>query len=111
MAKEEQNAFTNVLSFFSQFQFKLPFFNQESRKEESKVTENRKAVVVPRAGGGDSGGDEKLAAKPNLARFPTSNGSVNPTPLEFEAEQPSGRTSNPVVLWQVRFSVIFLFGF
>jgi hypothetical protein len=67
------------------------FFNNlgQVKKEESNST-----VVVVKEEMKD------IAKKPlDVVRF--SDTRPNIPPLEFEAEEPAGRTSNPVVLWQV----------
>ncbi|KAK9184882.1 hypothetical protein WN943_025234 [Citrus x changshan-huyou] len=41
------------------------------------------------------------SVKLSLARFPDAARPILPSPIELEAEEPTGRTSNLVVLWQM----------
>ncbi|KAL5800411.1 hypothetical protein ACOSQ4_033295 [Xanthoceras sorbifolium] len=90
----------NILSMLPKIEIKLPFFNQKPKKPEA-VNENPKTTVDSGGGGSIGSETEKVSLKPNLARFPDSTGARIPPPLDFEAEEPAGRTSNPIVLWQV----------
>ncbi|KAJ0101193.1 hypothetical protein Patl1_05964 [Pistacia atlantica] len=82
----------NILSVFPKFELKLPFFNKQPKQVESVgVKEGQKTSVE----------SENVSVKPSLVRFPDSARQIIPARLEFEAEEPAGRTSNPVVLWQV----------
>lgn len=84
----------NKLSLLPKFEFKLPFFNKEQKQiKPAGVKESPKASVE----------SENVSVKPNLVRFPDSARLLIPRRLEFEAEEPAGRTSNPFVLWQVCF--------
>lgn len=84
----------NIFSLLPKFELKLPFFNKELKQVESVgVKESQKTSVE----------SENVSVKPNLVRFPDSARQIIPARLEFEAEEPAGRTSNPVVLWQVCF--------
>ncbi|XP_031278575.1 uncharacterized protein LOC116137031 [Pistacia vera] len=82
----------NILSLFPKFELKLPFLNKQPKQVESVgVKEGQKTSVE----------SENVSVKPSLVRFPDSARQIIPARLEFEAEEPAGRTSNPVVLWQV----------
>ena len=91
----------SILSLLPKFQLNLPFFfNQQPKKAEETVVSKgtAKTSTVSEADDGNAS-----SVKPSLARFPDATRPILPPPIELEAEEPAGRTSNPVVLWQVRF--------
>ncbi|XVE99137.1 hypothetical protein REPUB_Repub03eG0171200 [Reevesia pubescens] len=73
----------NIFSLFSQIELKFPFFNQHSEKPEALV-QKHEDIEIPKPPSLFMGNHRKL-----------------PPPLEFEAEDTVGRTSNPIVIWQV----------
>ena len=73
----------NIFSMLPKIEMKFPFFNQHSRKPEALV-EKEEEIEIPKRTSLFMGNRQKL-----------------PPPLEFEAEKYVGRTSNPIVLWQV----------
>ena len=84
----------NIFSMLPKIEMKFPFFNQHSRKPEALV-EKEEEIEIPKRTSLFMGNRQKL-----------------PPPLEFEAEKYVGRTSNPIVLWQVYcFSYNFFFLF
>lgn len=89
----------SILSLLPKFQLNLPFFfNQQPKKAEETVVSKgtAKTSTVSEAHDGNAS-----SVKPSLARFPDATRPILPPPIELEAEEPAGRTSNPVVLWQV----------
>lgn len=90
---EEPKAPSNGFSLFPKFNLQLPFFKQEPKNAgTSGEDEPREAVV------GDDGSQSKIQ-KPDMVRFPKAE-LVVPPPVAVENEEP-GKTSNPVILWQV----------
>ncbi|XP_021295909.1 uncharacterized protein LOC110425343 [Herrania umbratica] len=73
----------NIFSMLPKIELKFPFFKQPSKNPEASVQKEEEVETL----------------KPpsvfigNLQKFPP--------PLEMEAEECIGRTSNPIVLWQV----------
>ncbi|XP_044460998.1 uncharacterized protein LOC123192484 [Mangifera indica] len=86
----KKHDFQNILSLLPKIELKLPFFNKEPKQVEPAGVKKSQKTSVER---------ENVSVKPNLVRFPDRQ--MIPAKLEFEAEEPAGRTSNPVVLWQV----------
>lgn len=85
----------NLFSFLPRFDLKLPFFNQEKKAPpQSVVKEEQRMAVV---GEGEA---ENAKQKPNFVTFPNTRTIMHP-PLDVELEESSGRTHNPVVIWQV----------
>ncbi|XP_062091896.1 uncharacterized protein LOC133797834 [Humulus lupulus] len=86
----------NIFSLFSQFLLQIPFFKPKPNTESASV-----AQVEPRQGraivdGGENGGE---SSKPDMVRFPKAQLAV-PPPVAVE-NQETGKTSNPVIIWQV----------
>jgi hypothetical protein len=81
----------NLFSIFPKFELKVPFFNKPVplAKEEPKI-----AVVT------EGGENESGIQKPNIVSFPNTR-SLAPSSIEVEVEEGSGRTHNPVIIWQV----------
>lgn len=78
---KDQRNFFSVLGNI----FKLPFPKNEPKSEEvTPVTEENEAT----------------SEKPDVVRFPHKPLEA-PPPLKLEAEEESGKTSNPLILWQV----------
>ncbi|TXG49375.1 hypothetical protein EZV62_025250 [Acer yangbiense] len=103
---DDPKALKKILSMLPKIEFNLPFFNQKPKKpgtvnETPKTTLDSGGSSSSSGGAGDASETKKVSLKPNLARFPDSIGPRIPPPLDFEAEEPAGRTSNPIVLWQV----------
>ncbi|XVF82840.1 hypothetical protein PTKIN_Ptkin16aG0082600 [Pterospermum kingtungense] len=73
----------NIFSMLPKVDLKFPFFNQHSKKPEALVKKDEE-IETPKPPSVYMGNRQKL-----------------PPPLEFEAEECVGRTSNPIVLWQV----------
>ncbi|GAY55460.1 hypothetical protein CUMW_164390 [Citrus unshiu] len=70
--------------------------NTEIASKETVVSKGTaKTSTVSEADDGNAS-----SVKPSLARFPDATRPILPPPIELEAEEPAGRTSNPVVLWQ-----------
>ncbi|XP_030439907.1 uncharacterized protein LOC115661849 [Syzygium oleosum] len=84
--KDQKNAFP----FFPDFGFKFPF---QFRKKEPIPAKK------PEPAGGESEGGS-TSEKPDVVRFPHKS-LEPPPPLKLEVEEESGKTSNPVILWQV----------
>lgn len=76
----------NILSMIPKIELKFPFFNQHSEKPEPLVKKEEEV---------------EIAKPPSL--FMGNRQKQLPPPLEFETEEGVGRTSNPIVLWQVYF--------
>ncbi|XVF75694.1 hypothetical protein PTKIN_Ptkin13bG0207300 [Pterospermum kingtungense] len=74
----------NLFSMLPKIELKFPFFNQHSEKPVALVKKEEQ-VEIPKP--------------PSL--FIGNRRKQLPPPLEFEAEEGVGRTSNPIVLWQV----------
>ncbi|KAF8039144.1 hypothetical protein BT93_B1633 [Corymbia citriodora subsp. variegata] len=85
--KDQKNAFP----FFPNFGFKFPF--QFPKKEPKPV------MKEPELAGGQGVGEGE-GEKPDVVRFPRKP-LESPPPLKLEVEEESGKTSNPVILWQV----------
>ncbi|XP_030550542.1 uncharacterized protein LOC115755327 [Rhodamnia argentea] len=84
--KDQKNPF----SFFPNLGFKFPF--QFPKKEP-------KPVKKPELAAGESEGESR-SEKPDVVSFPPKP-LESPPPLKLEVEEESGKTSNPVILWQV----------
>ncbi|XP_021890639.1 uncharacterized protein LOC110809191 [Carica papaya] len=85
-----------LFSFFPKIDFKtLPFFNLLPNPDAKLKEEKQPKAPIAGDGEGESG-------KTSVGRvsFPNVAPKV-PEPLGLEAEESAGRTSNPVVLWQV----------
>ncbi|KAF5729440.1 hypothetical protein HS088_TW21G01605 [Tripterygium wilfordii] len=80
----------NLFSQLSKFELKIPFLDQLLKPK------GESAVKVESV---DVQNEEKIE-KPDIVKFPNAQLTV-PPPLELEVKE-IGRTSNPVVLWQVR---------
>ncbi|WCJ19181.1 hypothetical protein M5689_001480 [Euphorbia peplus] len=75
----------NIFSFLSKF----PFFGRESATQSVVKEEPNTAVVT-----------ETPKPKPNIVSFPNSTQLVS-NPLGVEVEESSGKTHNPLIIWQV----------
>ncbi|KAK8691735.1 hypothetical protein V6N13_075234 [Hibiscus sabdariffa] len=73
----------NIFSMLPKLDLKFPFSNQQSEKPDVSVKKEQE-IEIPKPSSLFLGNRRKL-----------------PPPLEFEAEESLGRTSNPIVLWQV----------
>ena len=73
----------NIFSILPKVELKFPFFNQQSKKPEALVKKEEE-IEIPKPPSLSMGNRQKI-----------------PPPVEFEAEGFVGRTSNPIVLWQV----------
>ncbi|KAG4201623.1 hypothetical protein ERO13_A05G289401v2 [Gossypium hirsutum] len=73
----------NFFSMLPRVEFKFPSFDQQSEKPDASVEKEEQIEI----------------AKPPSVFM--GNRRKNPPPLEFEAEECLGRTSNPIVLGQV----------
>lgn len=83
----------NAFPFFPNFGFKFPF--QFPKKDPTPVKEPELAGA-----GGGGGGGESEGEKPDVVMFPRKP--LEPPPaLKLEVEEEAGKTSNPVILWQV----------
>lgn len=92
--EEDPRAPSNGFSLFPKFNIQLPFFKQQPKKAGvSGEDEPRKAVL-----GDDENQSE--SQKPDIVRFPKAQ-LVVPPPVAVETEE-HGKTSNPVILWQVK---------
>lgn len=105
MAENAENATEkqdnkNLLSLLPKFQLNLPFLTQPAKKAETVVDKENAKTTIVIVGDNET---ENGSVKPNLATFPDATRPIIPPPIEYEAEEPAGRTSNPVVLWQVCF--------
>lgn len=89
--KDSSHKPRNLFSIFPKFELKVPFFNKPVplAKEEPKI-----AVVT------EGGENESGIQKPNIVSFPNTR-SLVPSSIEVEVEEGSGRTHNPVIIWQV----------
>ncbi|KAF2318422.1 hypothetical protein GH714_007112 [Hevea brasiliensis] len=85
----------NLFSFLPRLEIKLPFFNQDEKKPPQSVVKEEPKIAV----GGDGEADN-AKQKPNFVRFPNAHPVISPS-LDVELEESSGRTHNPVVIWQV----------
>lgn len=90
---EEPKAPSNGFSLFPKFNLQLPFFRQEPKNAGTPGEDEPREAVV-----GDDGSQSKIQ-KPDMVRFPKAE-LVVPPPVAVENEEP-GKTSNPVILWQV----------
>ncbi|KAK9024063.1 hypothetical protein V6N11_004244 [Hibiscus sabdariffa] len=72
----------NIFSMFPKVELKLPLFNRQSEKPDVSVKKEETEIPKP------------------LSLFLGKSRKI-PPPLEFESEECLGRTSNPIVLWQV----------
>ncbi|XP_022743231.1 uncharacterized protein LOC111294250 [Durio zibethinus] len=73
----------NIFLMLPKIELKIPFFNQHPKKQEALVKKEEE-IEIPKPPSLFMGHRQKL-----------------PPPLEFEAEECVGRSSNPIVLWQV----------
>ncbi|GMN52791.1 hypothetical protein TIFTF001_021939 [Ficus carica] len=81
----------NVFSLFPNFKLQFPFLKP---KDGSVADEGPKEAAV------SDGGSEKIETqKPGFVRFPKAQLAV-PPPVAVENEE-TGKTSNPIILWQV----------
>ncbi|XWS08092.1 hypothetical protein CRYUN_Cryun41cG0049100 [Craigia yunnanensis] len=80
---ENPSEHKNIFSILPKVELKFPFFNQQSKKPEALVKKEEE-IEIPKPPSLFMGNRQKL-----------------PPPLEFEAQECVGRTSNPIVLWQV----------
>ena len=80
----------NVFSIFPKFKLQFPFFKQEPKPGFVAEGEGKESVAVD---------DERESSKPDMVRFPKAQLVVSP-PVAVENEE-TGKTSNPVILWQV----------
>ncbi|KAL5569525.1 hypothetical protein UlMin_026100 [Ulmus minor] len=76
---------TNIFSFLSKLKLQLPFLKQEPKE----------GVVVV----GDEEGNRSESRKPDVVTFPKAQ-LVVPPPVAVENEE-TGKTSNPIIIWQV----------
>lgn len=106
-SKKQENK--SIFSLLPKFQLNLPFFfNQQPKKAAETVVFKETAKTTTVSEADDSNAS---SVKPNLARFPDATRPILQPTIELEAEEPAGRTSNPVVLWQVRFLLSVLVWF
>lgn len=92
--EEDPKAPSSGFSLFPKFNLQLPFFKQQPKKAVvSGEDEPRKAVL------GDDENQNKIQ-KPDIVSFPKAQ-LVVPPPVAVETEE-QGKTSNPVILWQVK---------
>ncbi|PON32991.1 hypothetical protein TorRG33x02_355680 [Trema orientale] len=83
----------NVFSLFPKFKLQLPFFKQDPEPVSVDEGERREAMAA------DDEGNGRESWKPGMVRFPKAQ-VVVPPPVAVENEE-TGKTSNPVILWQV----------
>ncbi|XP_008232032.1 PREDICTED: uncharacterized protein LOC103331200 [Prunus mume] len=91
--EEDPKGPKNLFSLFPKFKLQFPFLKQESKAGVAVEDEPTKAVA------GDEGLESKTQ-KPDTVRFPKAQ-LVVPPPVAVENEEPSTKTSNPIILWQV----------
>ncbi|KAM6584293.1 hypothetical protein CsatB_011295 [Cannabis sativa] len=82
----------NIFSLFTKFIHQFPFFKPKPNTESASVAE-----VEPRQGRAAVDGGE--SSKPDIVRFPKAQLAV-PPPVAVENHE-TGKTSNPVIIWQV----------
>ncbi|KAI5344291.1 hypothetical protein PRUPE_2G091100 [Prunus persica] len=91
--EEDPKGPKNLFSLFPKFKLQFPFLKQEPKAGVAVEDEPMKAVA------GDEGLESKTQ-KPDTVRFPKAQ-LVVPPPVAVENEEPSTKTSNPIILWQV----------
>ncbi|KAF3434134.1 hypothetical protein FNV43_RR25237 [Rhamnella rubrinervis] len=91
--EEDPKAPSNGFSLFPKFNLQLPFFKQQPKKAGVSVEDEPTKAVL-----GDDENQTK-SQKPEMVSFPKAQ-PVFPPPLAVENEE-HGKTSNPVILWQV----------
>ncbi|OAY38939.1 uncharacterized protein LOC110623931 [Manihot esculenta] len=85
----------NLFSFLKRFGLKLPVFNEDKKAPSKSVVKDEAEMAV----GGDGEADN-TKQRPNFVRFPNAH-PIIPPPLDIELEESSGKTHNPVIIWQV----------
>lgn len=100
-SKEPKNLFSLL---FPKFEPKIPFFNQGQIKAADSIMANKEEPKTTPSPPVVEGENEK----PNIVSFPN-NPLIIPPPLEVELQESSGRTHNPVVIWQVRHIYVYLY--
>ncbi|KAK7268441.1 hypothetical protein RIF29_21139 [Crotalaria pallida] len=94
---KQQQPLNNLFSLFNNFKFdlqqlQLPFFNPKPKHHHAH---QHKKVNHDEQGDGDD-------TKPMVVWFPKTQVVVPPTlETEVDPHQPSNKTSNPLILWQV----------
>ncbi|CAB4269087.1 unnamed protein product [Prunus armeniaca] len=101
--EEDPKGPKNLFSLFPKFKLQFPFLKQESKAGVAVEDEPTKAVA------GDEGLESKTQ-KPDTVRFPKAQ-LVVPPPVAVENEEPSTKTSNPIILWQAWFFELYVFIF
>lgn len=101
--EEDPKGPKNLFSLFPKFKLQFPFLKQESKAGVAVEDEPAKAVA------GDKG-LESETQKPDTVRFPKAQ-LVVPPPVAVENEEPSTKTSNPIILWQAWFFELYVFIF
>ncbi|CAL9005831.1 unnamed protein product [Prunus brigantina] len=99
--EEDPKGPKNLFSLFPKFKLQFPFLKQESKAGVAVEDEPTKAVA------GDEGLESKTQ-KPDTVRFPKAQ-LVVPPPVAVENEEPSTKTSNPIILWQAWFFELYVY--
>lgn len=86
----EDNQQPRNFSLFPNFGFKFPFPKNGSKSEEPSPKLESSIV---------DGGNEVVTEKPDIVRLP--HKPLEAPPLKLDAVEESGKTSNPLILWQV----------
>lgn len=94
-SKEDPKAPNNPFSLFSKFKLEFPFLKTGPKAEVGVKEEVKRETVV-----GGNEGEEGIVKTPDVVKF-AERKALAPPPLVVEAEEPSAKTSNPVILWQV----------
>ncbi|KAJ8759139.1 hypothetical protein K2173_004146 [Erythroxylum novogranatense] len=89
--KDDPNKPRNPFPLFPRFHITFPFFNPPREAESVVKQESKPEAVLEK---------EDEYRKPNTVSFPNPR-PILPLPLDVESEESSGRTHNPVVIWQV----------
>ena len=102
-SKEDPKGPQNLFSLFPKFKLEIPFLKHGGPKVEAVVKEEVKGEIVV---GGDEG-KEDSTKKPDVVKFAERKPLI-PPPLAVEVEEPSTKTSNPFILWQVCFFYLYI---
>ncbi|XP_012090113.1 uncharacterized protein LOC105648357 isoform X1 [Jatropha curcas] len=85
----------NLFSQFPKIELKFPFFNQEKKATTQSAVKEESRIEVIGKGEAENG-----KQKPNFVRFPNSQPIVPPS-IDVELQESSGKTHNPLIIWQV----------
>uniref|UniRef100_A0A2P2J0L0 Uncharacterized protein n=1 Tax=Rhizophora mucronata TaxID=61149 RepID=A0A2P2J0L0_RHIMU len=87
-------------ALFPKFHIAIPFLNQPKKAESGAGKEAKNSVIViPEEGESERIKRENENHRPSVVSFPERRPIIPPS-LDVEVEESSGRTQNPIVIWQ-----------